>query len=314
MVNENLVLTETEFVLFQRFSRDKGFDLSYFGLDISGSKKYIESQHFDVPKVIKIKRQRFDYAGVPYDVAEWQSEKWNATFSQLRLEFLNQQKGNLPAQNIFNLIKRRKRWADSWAFFRLAATSMSAGVLLALVPSSGVFLQIVSLALFVVSLFFLLSEWSRFGGDNRWKKIRDEILMWGDLLTPIFIMVSIASVIFNWAKIMSLIYEAAEKSSSHSVTCVDRFYSQVLPYWIIFFVFTLMASVLRKEIIILKDLSLKRKLREVGLMVTLTATVIAAYLLELTNSIGADLKQFLVFSMIFAIMLISYYLFRNKRE
>ena len=93
MMSQNLVLPEVEFDEFQRFCRQKGFDLSYFGPEISGSKENIERRQFDSPKVIKLKRQRFTSKGIPYDVAEWQREKWSATLSRLRDEFFESRRG-----------------------------------------------------------------------------------------------------------------------------------------------------------------------------------------------------------------------------
>ena len=92
-MSQNLVLSEVEFDEFQRFCRHKGFDLSYFGPEISGSKENIERHQFDSPKVIKFKRQRFTSKGIPYDVAEWEREKWSAILSQLRDEFFESRRG-----------------------------------------------------------------------------------------------------------------------------------------------------------------------------------------------------------------------------
>ena len=90
---KNLLLSEAEFVDFQRYCREKGFDLSYFSGEISGSKEEIERHQFDRPKVIKFKRQRFSSKGIPYDVAEWQREKWSATLSRLTDEFFESSRG-----------------------------------------------------------------------------------------------------------------------------------------------------------------------------------------------------------------------------
>ena len=73
---KNLVLSEAEFDEFKQYCHEKAFDLSYFGPDISGSKKEIERYQFDSSKVIKLKRSRFSFTGTPYDVAEWQQQKW----------------------------------------------------------------------------------------------------------------------------------------------------------------------------------------------------------------------------------------------
>ena len=84
---KNLVLSEAEFDDFQRYCREKGFDLSYFSGEISGSKEEMERHQFDSPKVIKFKRQRFSSKGIPYDVAEWQREKWDSSLPQIQDEF-----------------------------------------------------------------------------------------------------------------------------------------------------------------------------------------------------------------------------------
>ena len=85
---QNLVLSEDEFDEFRQYCRGKGFDLSYFGPDISGSREEIERYQFDGPKVIKLKRRRFSFSGRPYDVAEWQQQKWLTSLPGLRDEFL----------------------------------------------------------------------------------------------------------------------------------------------------------------------------------------------------------------------------------
>ena len=87
---KNLVLSEAEFDEFKQYCHEKGFDLSYFGSDISGSKEEIERYQFDSPKVIKLKRRRFSFSGTPYDVAEWQQQKWLTSLPGLRDEFLTE--------------------------------------------------------------------------------------------------------------------------------------------------------------------------------------------------------------------------------
>ena len=84
---KNLVLPEAEFDEFKRYCRGNGFDLSYFGAEILGSKKEIEGHQFDSPKVIKLSRRRSPFQGIPYDVAEWQREKWNGSLPRLQDEF-----------------------------------------------------------------------------------------------------------------------------------------------------------------------------------------------------------------------------------
>jgi hypothetical protein len=87
MVSENLVLAEIEFKEFQRFCRSKGFDLCYFSPEISGSEEYIRGLQFDSPRVLKVKTRRFTSSAIPYDVAEWQCDKWGTALLQLRDEF-----------------------------------------------------------------------------------------------------------------------------------------------------------------------------------------------------------------------------------
>jgi hypothetical protein len=86
-VGKNMVLSEAEFDEFKQYCHEKGVDLSYFGPDISGSKEEIERYQFDGPKVIKLKRRRFSFSGTPYDVAEWQRQKWLTSLPGLRDEF-----------------------------------------------------------------------------------------------------------------------------------------------------------------------------------------------------------------------------------
>ena len=86
-VATNLVLSETEFVEFKQYCREKGFDLSYFGPEILGSKEEIERYQCDGPKVIKLRKRRFTFQGIPYDVAEWQQERWDSSLPQIQDEF-----------------------------------------------------------------------------------------------------------------------------------------------------------------------------------------------------------------------------------
>jgi hypothetical protein len=84
---KNLLLSEAEFDHFQRYCREKGFDLSYFSGEISGSKQKIERHQVDDPQVIKLTRHRFTFGGVPYTVGEWHQEKWRSCFSEIQEEF-----------------------------------------------------------------------------------------------------------------------------------------------------------------------------------------------------------------------------------
>ena len=69
----NLVLSEAEFDEFKQYCHEKGVDLSYFGPEILGSKEEIERYQFSSPQVMKLRKRRFTFQGIPYDVAEWLS-------------------------------------------------------------------------------------------------------------------------------------------------------------------------------------------------------------------------------------------------
>ena len=86
---QNLVLSEAEFDEFKRYCKGKGFDLSYFGAEISGSKEQIEHYQFSSPKVIRLRKHRLTFKGIPYDVAEWQQEKWASNLPEIQSEFLS---------------------------------------------------------------------------------------------------------------------------------------------------------------------------------------------------------------------------------
>ena len=85
---KNLVLSEAEFDEFKQYCHEKGFDLSYFGPEILGSKEEIEHYQFSRPQVIKLRKSRFNFQGIPYDVAEWQQEKWASNLPEIQSEFL----------------------------------------------------------------------------------------------------------------------------------------------------------------------------------------------------------------------------------
>jgi len=86
-VAKNLVLSEAEFDEFKQYCHEKGFDLSYFGPEILGSKEEIEHYQFSRPQVIKLRKRRFTFQGIPYDVAEWQQERWDSSLPQIQDEF-----------------------------------------------------------------------------------------------------------------------------------------------------------------------------------------------------------------------------------
>lgn len=116
MASENLVLSEVEFIEFQRFCRSKGFDLCYFGSEISGSRANIESHRFGGPRVVKLKNLRFTSEGTPYDVAEWQQKEWSAALPRLRDEFFETGRGakmaNLTEPKTSGLGDARGQLAD----------------------------------------------------------------------------------------------------------------------------------------------------------------------------------------------------------
>lgn len=84
----NLILSEIEFGTFQRYCREKGFDLSYFSSGILGSRQEIEQHQFDGFQVIKLVKRGFAYEGIPYAVAEWQQHDWRNHFLEIREGFL----------------------------------------------------------------------------------------------------------------------------------------------------------------------------------------------------------------------------------
>ncbi|MBA7478648.1 hypothetical protein ES707_14076 [subsurface metagenome] len=315
MAGNNLVLIESKFCEFQRFCRQNGFDLCYFEPGISGSKEDIERHQFDRPKVIKLKRHRFTSEGIPYDVAVWQQDKWRTMLPQLKDKFCKGKKeAGMADDKADELYKadRKRKWTESWVFFRLAVTSISAGILLVLVPSAGTVLPFIGFLLFLVSTLFLIAEWSRFS-KTKWRNSRDNILWFGERMTPVFIMISIASVFFSWAKIIGLLYGSAEGSPPLALTWEVRFYSSAFLYWIIFFVLTLLVSVFRTETAIARKRPLTQVLKRVGLMLMLAAGVIGASALGSTNIIEAAPRDVLVFVTVFLTLLVAYYLLRDKK-
>ena len=98
MIEENLILSETEFDEFQRYCREKGFDLSYYSSSISGSIKEIQQQKFDEPAVIKLLKHRFTSIGIPYKVAEWEQVRWHNQFKEIQREFFKNKKSTMGTQ------------------------------------------------------------------------------------------------------------------------------------------------------------------------------------------------------------------------
>ncbi len=96
-MTENFVLEEADFEKFRQHCRTRGFDLSYYCPEISGSKEEISSHQFDSPKVIKLRKRRFGFAGIPYDVPEWQMEIWQRNLPKLRKEFFDKAEVGKPS-------------------------------------------------------------------------------------------------------------------------------------------------------------------------------------------------------------------------
>ncbi|MCX8125773.1 MAG: hypothetical protein N3E40_01325 [Dehalococcoidia bacterium] len=91
-MGDNLLLEGAAFEQFRQYCRTQGFDLSYYTSEISGSIKEIADYYSDSPKVIRLRKRRFGFSGVPYDVAEWQRESWRENFIRLRKDFLDKGK------------------------------------------------------------------------------------------------------------------------------------------------------------------------------------------------------------------------------
>ena len=96
-MTENMVLEEVDFEKFRQYSRTKGFDLCYFCPEISGSKEAITCHKFDSPKVIKLRKRRFSFEGIPYNVAEWQQESWHRSLPKLKEEFFEKANEGKPS-------------------------------------------------------------------------------------------------------------------------------------------------------------------------------------------------------------------------
>ena len=88
---KNVLLSEAEFDDFQSYCRKKGFDLCYFSGEMLGSKEAIEQYQFSRPQVIKLRKRRFTFQGIPYDVAEWQQERWDSSLPQIQDEFFKKE-------------------------------------------------------------------------------------------------------------------------------------------------------------------------------------------------------------------------------
>jgi len=90
---KNLVLAEAEFEEFQKYCKNKGFDLNYFSEPGISSEKELENFQLEkAPRVAVISKKRFGKKAKIYDVAEWQREKWQNSFWQISEEFSTCQK------------------------------------------------------------------------------------------------------------------------------------------------------------------------------------------------------------------------------
>jgi hypothetical protein len=84
---KNFLLYEEDFIDFQKYCYnihpENRINLCFFSEEISGSKEDIAWHQFGSFKVIKFKKNRFVSKGIPYDVGEWEQEKWKDAFPQL---------------------------------------------------------------------------------------------------------------------------------------------------------------------------------------------------------------------------------------
>jgi hypothetical protein len=315
MTSENVVLTEAEFDAFQRFCQGKGFDLCYYGPEIDGREvsAYQSGRH----KVIKVKRRRFSSVGIPYDVAEWQQKEWDDALPLLKDEFI---KGGIKmaidkAGELAKADKRRK-WVESWVFFRLAATSMAAGILLVLVPSSGAGLPLIGFVMFWFSTACLLAELSRF--SERFSHIREWMSLYGDALTPVFILISIASVIFNWAKVVTLLQGGTQASAlpiCDWTQWFQWFYSTALPWWLALFIVILLVSTirtLRARVVSVKEHRLKQALKQIGSILVLAAGLFGIYRLQSAN-LGCKKDIWVILSVVLTVV-VFYLLSKDKKS
>lgn len=88
MQAKNLVLSEEQFDKFQKYCKEKGFDLSYFSdLGSMGMKELENYQLEKAPRVAKLQKRRFGSKCKIYDVAEWERKDWSNTFPVLYEEF-----------------------------------------------------------------------------------------------------------------------------------------------------------------------------------------------------------------------------------
>ncbi len=315
MTSENIVLPEAEFCEFKRFYRRCGFDLCYFSPEIAGSKENIERHQFDNPKVIKLIGHQLGSIGISYDVAEYEQKSFRAALPELMNEFLKC-KGLVGALDSkpdqLDEAARRRKWTESWVFFRSAATSMSAGILLVLVPSAGAVLPFVGFLLFLFSLAFLFAEWIRLY-VAKWRNSREKILWFGERMTPVFIIVSVASILLSGVKIIIFLNSGTEGGPLPTRTWELIFYSKAFIGWLIFFVITLAASVFQAEREMAQKRPLRQKLKRIGALSLLAAGVIGVIKLALTDYfINASYGEIFVLVSIFLLMLVTYYLLRDE--
>jgi hypothetical protein len=314
MTSENVVLPEVEFDAFQRFCRDEGFGLCYYGPEIDGGQ--VGHYQSDSPAVIKVIKRRSSSVGVPYYVAEWQQAEWSTALPRLKDEFFKGGRPKMADGKADELDKadRKRKWVESWVFFRLAATSMSAGVLLVLVPSAGMVLPFVGFLLFLFSLAFLIAEWSRLY-MAKWRNCRETILWLGERTTPVFIIVSVASVLLSGVKIMIFLDNGTGSGPLPVRTWELVFYSKAFIYWLIFFAITLAVSVFRAEMDIAKKHPLGQKLKRIVLLLVLTAGVIGVIKFALTDYITeVGYREVFILVSIFLLTFVGYYLLKDTQS
>lgn len=208
-----------------------------------------------------------------------------------------------------------RAWVENWTFFRLAATSMAAGVLLVLVPSTGAGLPLIGFIMFWFSTACLVAELSRF--SEKCRSIREWVSLYGNALTPVFILISIASVIFNWAKVAILLQGGTQSSTLPLCAWTEWFqwfYSKALPWWLVLFVFILMVSTIktiRARVVSAREHPLRQALKQIGSILVLAAGLFGIYKLQSAN-LGCRKDVWVILSVLLTVV-VFYYLSKDKK-
>ncbi len=121
---------------------------------------------------------------------------------------------------------------DMFSLFRQAATAMSAGILLILTGTTQQ-LNIIGLAFSVISFIILFAAFFRL--FEKYRKFSDFVFKISDELTILFIVISLYSIIRNWAAITNAI-NAANNATVHGIS-----WAQSASYWIVIVWFLLFA-------------------------------------------------------------------------